>query len=231
MSRVNEFGQEVGDPIGDWQAPPPPPKETLKGRAVVLEPLDWAKHGTKLFDRLSGAPDSLWTYMTFGPFADASELRSTVEWMLERDDWLPYAILVDTEPLGFAAYLRINPGDGVVEIGSIVFSPELQQTTAATESIYLMLGNVFRLGYRRCEWKCDDLNEPSRRAGTRFGFKYEGTFRKATHYKGRSRDTAWFAITSDEWPRLDNAYRVWLSPENFDEAGRQLASLSDLRDE
>ena len=169
--------------------------------------------------------------MTFGPFADASELRSTVEWMLERDDWLPYAILVDTEPLGFAAYLRINPGDGVVEIGSIVFSPELQQTTAATESIYLMLGNVFRLGYRRCEWKCDDLNEPSRRAGTRFGFKYEGTFRKATHYKGRSRDTAWFAITSDEWPRLDNAYRVWLSPENFDEAGRQLASLSDLRDE
>lgn len=231
VSRVNEFGQGIGDPIGDWRAPPPPPRRTLRGRTVALEPLDWAIHGSKLYDRLSGAPDSLWTYMAFGPFADASEMRSTVEWMLEQDGWLPYAITVDTEPLGFAAYLRVNPGDGVIEIGSIVFSPQLQRTTAATESMYLMLRNVFHLGYRRCEWKCDDLNEPSRRAGARLGFRHEGTFRKATHYKGRSRDTAWFAITDDEWPRLDDAYRAWLSPQNFDENGQQMASLRNLRDD
>ncbi len=92
-----------------------------------------------------------------------------------------------------------------------------------------MLKNVFELGYRRCEWKCDALNEPSLRAGARLGFQYEGTFRKATHYKGRNRDTAWFSMTDDEWRGLDNAYRAWLSPANFDEQGRQLKSLSDIR--
>jgi RimJ/RimL family protein N-acetyltransferase len=196
---------------------------------VTLEPLDWETHGQGLYERLSRAPDSLWTYMTFGPFIQASEMRSTIEWMLQQDDWLPYAIVVDSEPVGFSAYLRINPADGVIEIGSIVFSPGLQKTTAATESMYLMLRNVFQLGYRRCEWKCDDLNEPSRRAGARLGFQYEGTFRKATHYKGRNRDTAWFAMTDDDWPRLDNAFRTWLSPENFDGEGRQLQSLNEMR--
>lgn len=230
MPQLNVFGQPVGDDLADWERPPPPPKKTLIGRTVALEPLDWDVHGKRLYERLSDASGSLWTYMTFGPFAKASEMRSTVEWMLEQDDWLPYAIVVGGDPLGFAAYLRINPGDGVIEIGSIVFSPELQKTTAATESMYLMLDNVFRLGYRRCEWKCDDLNEPSRRAGIRLGFQYEGTFRKATHYKGRSRDTAWFAITDDEWPRLDDAYRAWLSPQNFNEDGRQVKSLSAMRE-
>jgi RimJ/RimL family protein N-acetyltransferase len=229
VPRVNEFGQIVGDDLGDWESPPPPPKVTLEGGTVDLEPLDWAAHGPHLYQRLSKAPDSLWTYMAFGPFTEASEMRSTVDWMVQQEDWLPYAIVVDTEPLGFAAYLRINPGDGVIEIGSIVFSPELQKTTAATEAIYLMVRNVFQLGYRRCEWKCDDLNEPSRRAGSRLGFRYEGTFRQATHYKGRNRDTAWFAITDDEWPRLDAAYRAWLSPENFDEKERQVESLGDIR--
>lgn len=219
----------VGDVLVDWESPPPPPKKTLVGRTVTLEPLDWDRHGKGLYERLSDAPESLWTYMTFGPFAEASDMRSTVEWMLDQPDWLPYAIIVEEEALGFAAYLRINPGDGAIEIGSIVFSPALQQTTAATESMYLMLRNAFRLGYRRCEWKCDDLNEPSRRAGTRLGFRYEGTFRKATHYKGRNRDTAWFAITDDEWPRLDGAFQAWLSPRNFDASGRQIESLSALR--
>jgi len=229
MPQVNEFGQTVGNDLVDWQAPPPP-LQTLRGRTVALEPLDWDLHGQKLYDRLAGAHESLWTYMTFGPFADISDMKATLDWMLDQEDWLPYAIVVDTEPLGFAAYLRINPGDGVIEIGSIVFSPELQKTTAATESMYLMLRNVFQLGYRRCEWKCDDLNEPSRKAGTRLGFRYEGTFRNATHYKGRSRDTAWFAMTDADWPPLDEAYRAWLSPRNFDEEGHQLETLTDLRD-
>lgn len=229
MAQVNEFGQVIGDDLGGWVPPPPPPRTRLEGRTVALEPLDWNSHGDDLFARLSPAPESLWTYMAFGPFADAIELRSTVEWMLGQDDWIPYAIVVDGDPRGFAAYLRINPADGVIEVGSIVFSPELQKTTAATESMYLMIRNVFELGYRRCEWKCDDLNEPSRRAGARLGFRYEGTFRKATHYKGRSRDTAWFSITDEEWPRLDDAFRSWLSADNFDDDGWQLTSLSHQR--
>lgn len=227
MPQVNSFGQTVGDGLDGWEAPAHPPLRPLPGRTATLEPLDWSTHGEPLFECLSNAPDSLWTYMTFGPFAEASQMRSTVEWMLRQHDWLPYAIVVEGQPLGFAAYLRINPADGVIEIGSIVFAPELQRTTGATESLYLMIKNVFDLGYRRCEWKCDDLNEPSRRAGARLGFRYEGTFRKATHYKGRNRDTAWFSITDEEWPVLQTAFSAWLSPDNFDERGHQLKRLGD----
>ena len=116
----------------------------------------------------------------------------------------------------------------MIEIGAITLSPQLQRTTPATEALYLMIQNVFRLGYRRCEWKCDSLNEASRRAGARLGFRYEGLFHQAMHYKGRNRDTAWFAITDDEWPALEEAYEVWLSPGNFDERGIQRQRLSEL---
>jgi RimJ/RimL family protein N-acetyltransferase len=119
----------------------------------------------------------------------------------------------------------------VIEIGAITLSPGLQRTTAATEAIYLMIRNVFELGYRRCEWKCDDLNEPSRVAAVRFGFTYEGTFRRATHYKGRNRDTAWYAIVDQEWPDLDRSFRIWLDPANFDSNGRQIRSLMQTREE
>lgn len=229
MPQVNTFGQPVGDGLVGWVPPAPPRRTTLAGRTVRLEPLDTARHTPGLYRSLSIAPDSLWTYMGFGPFEDVNALRATLDWMNQQDDWLPYAVLADGEALGFSAYLRIKPAEGVIEIGSIVFAPQLQKTTAATEALYLMMRNVFELGYRRCEWKCDDLNQPSRRAGERLGFRYEGTFRKATHYKERNRDTAWFSIIDDEWPALDLAFRSWLSPRNFDRDGRQIQALAALR--
>jgi RimJ/RimL family protein N-acetyltransferase len=228
MSQLNYDGQPVGDDLGDWKPPPFPAASTLAGAHVTLEPLQ-AGHAASLFPTLTTAPDSLWTYMAFGPFQTEAEMRSTFEYLIEQPDWLPYAILVDGKPVGFLSYLRIDPRGGVIEIGSIVFAPEIQRTAAATESIFLLLKNAFDLGYRRCEWKCDDLNEPSRRAAERFGFTYEGTFKKATHYKGRNRDTSWYAITDDEWPQVERAFTLWLAPENFDTGGRQLRSLSDLR--
>ncbi len=228
MAAVNEFGQPVGDDLVGWDQPELPPATELTGRTVRLEPLSWPRHGQELFDVFSDAPDSLWTYMPFGPFHRVDELEATIEAMIGYPDWVPYAIVVDGQALGFASYLRAQPGDGVIEIGAIAFSPPLQKTTAATESLYLMIRNVFELGYRRCEWKCDDLNAPSRSAGRRLGFRYEGTFRQATHYKGRNRDTAWFAMTDTDWPRLDAAFRAWLSPENFDDSGRQVRSLREL---
>jgi RimJ/RimL family protein N-acetyltransferase len=197
---------------------------------VSLHPLDPEMHAAPLHDALADAPDSLWTYMTFGPFADRGDLEAALIEMKNLADWLPYVILVEGEALGFACYLRIDPPHGVIEIGSITFSPRLQRTTAATEAIYLMIANVFELGYRRCEWKCDDLNEPSRAAATRLGFTYEGTFRNATHYKGRSRDTAWYSIVDREWPRLDEAFQRWLAPANFDDRGQQRQSLGDMRE-
>ncbi len=231
MSDVNEFGQPVGEPVGLWAPPPLPQSVALSGSTTVLEPLEWTRHGHGLFAAFSTAGEDLWTYMTFGPFPHPDALRDTIDWMASQEDWVPYAFVVDGKPLGFASYLRIDPSQGVIEIGAIVLSPRLQRSVPATESLYLMIRNVFDLGYRRCEWKCDSLNEPSRQAGERLGFRYEGTFRKAMHYKGRNRDTAWFAITDDEWPSLDLAYRRWLSEDNFDMDGRQSRRLGELIEE
>lgn len=229
MERLNEFGQPVGEDLDGWEPRPfPAPKPTV-GRHVMLMPLDRAEHGQPIFDIFESASASLWTYMHFGPFDNADLVGELIDDLNALDDWQPYAIVVAGRSVGFLSFLRIDEVGGVAEIGSIAFAPELQRTTAATEALYLMIKMVFEAGYRRCEWKCDDLNGPSRAAALRLGFRYEGTFRKATHYKGRSRDTAWFAITDDEWPALNNAFITWLSPTNFDDGGRQRRALSGLR--
>jgi len=226
---TNAHGQPVGFDLSGWTSPGTPEPRVLSGRTVNVSPLDLDRDVGPLFDALSTAPESLWTYMAFGPFANVSELAETLQRMCDDPSWQPYAIRVSGVPEGFASYLRIQPPEGVIEIGSITFSPAMQRTTAATEALYLMIRNVFDQGYRRCEWKCDDLNEPSRVAADRLGFRYEGTFAQATHYKGRNRDTAWYAITDREWPTLDDAFRRWLDPANFDEQGRELATLKEMR--
>ncbi len=225
MPARNEFGQLVGDELPGWVAPPRPPAENITGRHVRLEPLEGDRHGGALFDAFTQAPDSLWTYMPFGPFASVEQLATTIDLVRGYPTWQPFAVVVDDLPVGFLSYLRIDPPNGSIEIGSIAFHPDLQRTTAATETLYLLIKLSFELGYRRCEWKCDDLNLPSRAAAERLGFVYEGTFRQATHYKGRNRDTAWYAIIDTDWPALDQSFRTWLDDDNFDEAGHQLAPL------
>ncbi len=167
--------------------------------------------------------------MSFGPFGDADEFAATISMIASSPGLAPLVVSIDDRPVGFACFMRIEPGLGVAEIGSISFSPSLQRTTAATEALHLMITHLFDLGYRRCEWKCDDLNAPSRAAATRLGFTYEGTFRQAMHYKGRNRDTAWFSILDVEWPVLRAANEAWLEPTNFDDDGQQRRALSDIR--
>ena len=225
MSRLNEFNQPIGPDLQGWTPSQFPPFRELHGISVKLEPLDRERHAESLYGAFRDAPDALWTYMTFGPFGTAAELATTIDTLVALPDWQPFAIVVAGRPVGFMSYLRIDPANGVIEIGSIVFSPGLQRTRAATEAMYLLIKNAFDLGYRRCEWKCDSLNEPSRVAAERLGFRYEGTFHKATHYKGRNRDTAWYAITVDEWPALEAAFRAWLADENFGPDGRQRSPL------
>ncbi len=133
------------------------------------------------------------------------------------------------KPLGLASYLRIDPRSGSIEVGHLAYSPLLQRTAAATEAMYLMMSRAFELGYRRYEWKCDALNAPSRSAAQRLGFTFEGIFRQATVVKGRSRDTAWFAIIDQDWPAIREAFIRWLSPANFDAAGRQRSPLAARR--
>ena len=131
-------------------------------------------------------------------------------------------------PAGVASYLRITPQSGSIEVGHIHYAPCLQGSIAATEAMFLMMQTAFALGYRRYEWKCDALNVASRRAAQRLGFSYEGIFRQATVYKGRNRDTAWYAAIDKDWPALLEAFTRWLDPANFDAHGDQRLRLSEL---
>jgi RimJ/RimL family protein N-acetyltransferase len=172
----------------------------------------------------------MWTYLGVGSFDSFETYRAYVEKVSQTADPQFYAIVdaASTRAVGVGAYLRIDPGNGSIEVGHLAFSPLLQKTPAATEAMYLMMRQAFELGYRRYEWKCNALNAPSRRAAQRLGFSNEGVFRQATVDKGRNRDTAWYAMIDSEWPALEAAFRKWLDPANFDEQGRQRVSLSDL---
>lgn len=201
----------------------------LTGCTVRLEPLERTQHAIPLFHEFASAPESLWTYMALGPFSDAAELGELIDAMNRNRDSLPYGIFVDGEIRGVLSYLRVQPDIGSIEIGWIVLSPSMQRSTASTETIFLLLRHAFESGYRRVEWKCDAFNQKSRDAALRLGFLYEGTFRNATHYKGRNRDTAWFSMTDDDWVLQKLVFAKWLSMENFDADGTQRLRLADIR--
>lgn len=229
--QLNALGQPIGAAVPAFVPPPPPPREPMSGRHCRLEPLDASRHAEELH-RANGedATGGLWTYMPYGPFATLAEYQAWMRPMCAREDPLLFAV-VDAESgraAGVASYLRIDPPNGSIEVGHILYAPALQRTRAATEAMFLMMRRVFELGYRRYEWKCDALNAPSRAAAERLGFRFEGVFRQAVVYKGRNRDTAWYSVIDSEWPRLRQAYERWLDPVNFDAAGRQRASLSSL---
>lgn len=227
----NHLGQPIGPALPGWTPPPPPSRDILEGRFCRLEPLDVQRHAEPLFS--ANALDTegrTWTYLPYGPFP---HLESYQEWLRPASsstDPLFFAIVdpARERAIGLAAYLRITPESGSIEVGHLAYSPLLQRTPAATEVIYLLMARAFALGYRRFEWKCDALNAPSRAAAQRLGFSFEGLFRHATVYKGRSRDTAWYAVIDAEWPALQDAFQRWLAPENFDTEGQQRLRLSDL---
>lgn len=223
---TNEFGQPIGPSVDTTVPRPVPSTASMAGRWCTVEPLDPAVHGPALFDAYSAAPDARgWTYLFTGPFESTAAFSTWLHSLGGSVDPL-YFVISDSEgPCGIAAYLRIAPGAPSVEVGSIHFAPRLQQTAAATESMFLMMQRAFDTGYRRYEWKCDSLNAGSRAAATRLGFSYEGDFRQAIVYKGRSRDTSWFSIIDDEWPRLRSEFQRWLEPSNFDDTAQQRTPL------
>lgn len=224
-----QTSRPVGFAVPDWTVPPRPSGEVLDGQYVRLEPLNAEAHAALLYRSFQGH-DWLWDYFWCGPFHSAAQFHRWVREM-ETDAGMEfYAIYSKAERTftGVASYLRINPEAGSIEVGSINFAPVMQGTPAATEAMFLMMQWAFDTGYRRYEWKCDALNAPSRRAAQRLGLSYEGIFRQALVYKGRNRDTAWFAAIDREWSALKAAFGVWLSPNNFDDAGQQRERLSDL---
>lgn len=224
--------QPVGFALPDWRAPQRPVRVTLSGRYCRLEPLLPAQHGTDLYAANSlDRDDSAWTYLPYGPFHREADYLAWLNQDCLSDDPLFFAIVSQAtdQAVGLASYLRIDPPVGVIEVGHLKFSRLLQRTPAATEAMYLMMKAAFELGYRRYEWKCDALNQPSRSAAERLGFAFEGIFRQARIYKGRNRDTAWYSVIDSEWPALKVAFEAWLAPENFASNGCQKQTLASLR--
>jgi RimJ/RimL family protein N-acetyltransferase len=228
---LNHLGQPIGFAVPGWTPPPLPPREPTHGRFCRVELLDVETHAPDLYAANRADTDGrMWTYLAYGPF---ESLDSYIVWMQHAcrgADPLFYAIVDNGtgKAAGVASYLRIDPTSGSIEVGHIAYAPSLQRTPAATEAMYLLMQRAFALGYRRYEWKCDALNARSRAAAQRLGLSFEGVFRQATVYKGRNRDTAWYAAIDQEWPALQAAFLQWLDPANFDESGRQRIRLADL---
>jgi RimJ/RimL family protein N-acetyltransferase len=224
------MNEPVDQPVGpkvDWAPVPRPGREPLRGEYVLLRPIEPAD-APSLYAVMGDAP-GLWTYMNDGPFDSLDEMRRSVEAAAASEDPLFFAVVRHGRALGRTSYLRITPEFGVIEIGNIIFAPELQRTTATTEAIYLMARHAFDdLGYRRIEWKCNALNAPSRRAADRFGFTFEGIFREHMIVRGRNRDTAWYAIVDADWPTIRAGFEAWLDARNFDAGGAQRKGLGEL---
>lgn len=222
----------IGDPVPDWTPRPRPERTPMMGRYCRLEPLDVGRHLDQLFEaNRQDESNRMWFYLPYGPFDRLEDYRGWVQQNSVGDDPIFYAVAVPQGgAVGVASYLRIKPVAGSIEVGGIAYSPQLQRTPAATETMYLMMRHAFDdLGYRRYEWKCNALNAPSRAAALRLGFTFEGIFRQAQVVKGRNRDTAWYSILDNEWPPIKTAFERWLDSANFDGSGRQREKLSALR--
>ena len=213
-----------------------PARTPLVGRYVTLEPLDAARHAGDLFEASHGSEAALqiWDHLPWGPWKSEAEYKNVVRQQTARHDQIYYAVRVapDGKACGQTSYLDIQAEQGVIEIGALWFGLTLRRTRSATESIYLMLRYAMDdLGYRRMQWRCNALNEASRAAARRLGFRFEGIFYNHMIFKGRNRDTAWYSILDDEWPEIREIMERWLAPSNFDQNGTAKNSLASLMGE
>lgn len=227
-----ESGLRIGPYVTRAQPAACPQRVVLEGRYCRLEPLDSESHTIGLF--AAATPPDAAARFRYLPVPAPTSKEELMAWVVDAarsDDPMFFAVTDKrTDRVeGRQALMRITPAHQCIEIGNIYWGPSIARSPVTTEANYLFARYVFEdLGYRRYEWKCDALNLPSRRAALRFGFRYEGHFRRHVINRGRSRDTAWFSIIDEEWPSLKTAYEQWLAPGNFDANGMQLSRLSDL---
>jgi RimJ/RimL family protein N-acetyltransferase len=210
-----------------------PARAPLTGKTVSLEPQNAARHAADLYHAShdSDAGLQIWDYLAYGPWPSLEAYKATMRQQSASFDTIFYAIRSQASGnyCGQTSYLDIQPQSGVIEIGHIWFAPELQQTRGATEALYLMIKHAMDdLGYRRMQWRCNSLNQKSRSAARRLGFRFEGIFYNHMIFKGKNRDTAWYSILDDEWPEVCDIMEQWLEDINFDANGRSKTSLSEL---
>lgn len=223
----NVHGQPVGKALPDWTARVRLPDAALTGKVCRVFPYDPA-YAPELHQAMARDDGCMWTYLPYGPFATADDLDSSIQDYQKNRAFQTFVIVTDEGAVGYASFMRYDLANGSVEVGGVTFSPSLQRSRAATEAMYLMMRHAFDHGYRRYEWKCDQLNAPSMRAAQRLGFQFEGVFRNAAVTRERRRDTAWFSIIIEDWPQTRMRLETWLDPTNFDEAGRQKTPLSAI---
>ncbi len=223
----------MADDLSDWQPRPRPARKVLEGRNVRLEPLEAARHGDALFEASSVTDaESRFAWLPEMPPQDRAAFQPWLEKAEASPDPLFFAVIdkASGKVAGRQTLMRIDANNGVAEIGNIYWGPLVSRKPAATEAQFLFASYVFdELGYRRYEWKCNNANEPSKRAAERFGFTFEGLFRQHMVVKGANRDTAWYSIIDKEWPSLKSAYISWLDPSNFDSDGQQIRRLEEFR--
>lgn len=223
----------MAEDMSGWTPRQKPGRVVLDGRYVRLEPLDTERHGSELFSA-SQVPDAddKFRWLAENPVDDEAAFLTWVKKSEASEDPLYFAVVdkASGKVAGRQTYMRIDTQNGVIEIGNIYWGPLIARKRAATEALYLFMRHAFAdLGYRRFEWKCNNDNEPSKRAALRFGFTFEGVFRQHLIVKGLNRDTAWFSIIDKEWPALEKAYEAWLAPENFDADGQQRRKLETFQ--
>ena len=228
----NEYGQMIGTPVSNLLAVHLL-AENLYGNSATLQDLSVTTPSEEHFKQIwqcvkTEVDRSCWTYLPYPAFETEDELRSALKNHFGLNRATHYLIEVNHAMVGWVGLINQCPADQVIEIGNVYFSHQMKQSTASTEVIYLLLKACFEQGFRRVEWKCDELNQPSKRTALRFGFQYEGTFRQHRIAKGRNRNTAWFSILDEEWPELEKAYTAWLKADNFDIEGQQIKKLKDL---
>ncbi len=204
----------LGAPVAPTQERVPM-RKGLVGRYVELAELHPAADAAALFALTHGDEEGerVWTYMPYGPFVDEGAMRRWMEDCARSTDPLFFAVRARSRgtPLGMVSFLNIVPAHRRVEVGHLWYAPPAQRTRANTEAVYLLLCEAFdALRYRRVEWKCDALNDKSRAAAQRLGFRYEGLFRQHIVVKGRNRDTAWFAMLDGEWGAGRRRLEQWL---------------------
>ncbi|MFD1200226.1 GNAT family N-acetyltransferase [Brucella gallinifaecis] len=219
--------------LHNWTQRPKPERKVLEGHYVRLEPLDAQKHGDELFAASSvDDADRRFTWLFEFPPQTREDFQPWLDKASTSEDPLFFAVIdkASGKVAGRQALMRIDPVHGAIEIGNVYWGPLISRKPAATEAQFLFMQYVFdELGYRRYEWKCNDDNAPSKRAATRFGFQFEGTFRQHMIAKGKNRDSAWFSIIDSEWPALKQAYQAWLARTNFDRDGKQKKKLEEFR--